>query len=75
MNNYDLNDDGMSDRLDYLADRHQDFFEWLDILWTIPDEIPDWELFLTEPSDEELRHMEEQAELMLSELRAEDENR
>lgn len=66
-----MNDDTLSDRLDYLADRHADFFEWLDVLWTYPEMPGDWDL--QEPSAEELAQMEEEAESLLAWLENNDE--
>lgn len=53
----DINDDEMTDRLDYLSDRHADFFEWLEVLWNMPELPEDWELFVTEPSPAEIEQM------------------
>lgn len=64
----DTNDDTMSDRLDFLADRHADFFEWLEVLWTCPEPPADWELFTTPPSDAEMEEINRKAEEILGDL-------
>lgn len=73
MNNFDFNDDEMNDRLDFLADRHADFFEWLELLFEAPDVPPDWEL--QEPSPDELEMMNRAANLLIEDImRSNDEN-
>lgn len=67
---YEFNDDEMTDRLDYLYDRHADFFEWLEDLFNMPENIlPEhWEDFVTEPSDEELSAMNAYANLLVQDI-------
>lgn len=70
MNSFDFNDDEMTDRLDYLSDRHADFFEWLEVLWNMPeDSRPEhWEDFVTEPSPEEIEQMNRAANLLVQDI-------
>jgi hypothetical protein len=67
-NNFDFNDDGMTDRLDYLADRHADFFEWLELLFEAPDVPPDWQEFVSEPSPSELEQMNRTADELVRDI-------
>jgi len=66
----DYNDEMNSDHLDYLADVHNDFFDWLNVLWNMPEDgMPErWEDFVDEPSVEELREMDRLAEELLKEI-------
>lgn len=68
MKNFDFNDDGQSDRLDYLADKHADFFEWLELLWDAPDDLPDWELYTQEPSPEDVDQMNRAADELMRQI-------
>jgi hypothetical protein len=64
----EFNDDEMSDRIDYLADRHADFFEWLELLFEAPDVPPDWQEFVQEPSPSELEQMNRTADELVRDI-------
>lgn len=66
----DINDDEMTDRLDYLADKHADFFNWLEVLFEMPENIqPEhWEDFVTEPSPAELEQMNQVANELVRDI-------
>lgn len=68
---FDLNDDEPSDWLDYISDKYADFFAWMDLMLDDipePDIDPDWDVNITEPSDSELRAIDEFADQLLEEL-------
>lgn len=64
----DTNDDEMTDRLDFLADMHEDLFSWIDEQMIESWEDEDWHLDLLEPSDEELEMMNRAAEEFLRDM-------
>lgn len=61
------------DYLSRLESNNQDFFNWLNMLWSVPDIDPDWDLWISEPTDEELELMDQCAAELLLELESEDE--
>jgi hypothetical protein len=66
---FDLDDEN-TDRLDFLADRHWELFEYLDNLMDEPEGLflDDWQNYLTEPSPEELELIDLNAQMILLDM-------
>lgn len=64
----EFNDDGESDRLDYLYDVHQDFFDYLDFCMKIPELTDDWQNYLEEPDEIFLEQSNRNAQELLDDI-------